>query len=76
MLDYSIPNFNKWKNIVANRANMRTRGFRFRLVDYEYLVPTILKQYPDKYLEDTQVRCDVKGYDNLVMNVNTSSLSV
>ena len=55
---------------------MRTRAFRFRLIDYEYLVPTILKQYPEKYLADTQIICNVMSYDNLICNSNTSSLNV
>lgn len=66
----------KWKNVIANRTNMRTRSFRFRLIDYEDIVPTILKQYPDKYLQDTQVVCNVLSYDNLVFNTNTSSLNI
>ena len=47
---------------------MRNRAFRFRLIDYEQIVPSVLKQHPDSYLSDTWVICDVLSYDNLVFN--------
>ena len=76
MLDYSLGNYQKWKNIEANRLNMRTRAFRYRLIDYEAIVPSVLKQHPDNYLSATWVTCDVLSYDNLVFNVSNSSLNI
>ena len=55
---------------------MRTRSFRFRLIDYEEIVPSILKAYPDSYLKDTQVICNVLSYNNLIFNSSSQSLLV
>jgi hypothetical protein len=46
MLDYSVINFKGWKNIKASRSNMRISTFRFRLVDYEYIMPDLLRKFP------------------------------
>ena len=67
MLDYSVTNFNGWKNIVSNRGNIRTDNFRFRLVDYEYITSAILKEYPKSYLADTNILCSIKDYNNFQM---------
>lgn len=34
---------------------MRTTIFKFRLIDFEYIIPAILKKYPNKYLSDIEV---------------------
>jgi|JI10StandDraft_1071094.scaffolds.fasta_scaffold185282_2 hypothetical protein len=65
LIEDSIKNNQKWKGIMANRTNIRSRSFRFRLVDYEYIVPAVLKKYPKLYLQDTQISCSVKGYQNM-----------
>ena len=41
-IDFSVENLSKWKGIKANRTNIRSRAFRFRLIDYESIVPSIL----------------------------------
>lgn len=46
MLEYFRANHPSWKNIKLNRLNMRTRVFKFRLIDFEYLIPAILQKYP------------------------------
>ena len=76
LLDHSLGNYEKWRNIEANRLNMRTREFRFRLIDYEQIVPSVLRQHPESYLADTWVVCDVLSYHNLVFNASNSSLSL
>jgi hypothetical protein len=55
---------------------MRTRNFNFRLVDYEYIVPAVLKKYPTKYLSDTEVICKALSYKNLKFNATDSKLNV
>ena len=47
---------------------MRSRAFRFRLIDFEYIAPAILKRYPALYLADTQVGCKPVSYSNMVFD--------
>ncbi len=69
MIDYSLVNYKGWQGIRANRTNMRI-DFRFRLIDYEYIVPNLLKKYPQLYLADTQIECSVLSYKNFKMFEN------
>jgi hypothetical protein len=63
-----MASYPPWQNIRANRTNMRSNAFRFRLIDFEYIAPAILQKYPDLYLADTQVSCKPVSYDNMVFN--------
>jgi len=42
MIEYSKLTYPGWKNIKVWRENMRTRVFKFRLIDFEYIVPSVL----------------------------------
>jgi len=75
-LDYTATNYEHWQNIKANRTNMRSRSFRFRLIDFEYIVPTILQKYPDLSLSDTQVHCKPVGYDNMVFSPEEGTITL
>ena len=46
MVEYFRANHPSWKSVKLNRSNMRTRIFKFRLIDFEYLIPSILQKYP------------------------------
>ena len=46
---------------------MRTNSFRFRLVDYEFIMPELLRKFPQYYLADTEISCSVLAYNNLVI---------
>ena len=67
LLDYSLLNLKNWTNIKASRSNMRTNSFRFRLVDYEFIMPELLRKFPQNYLADTEISCSVLAYNNLVI---------
>lgn len=60
-------NYKGWKDIKANKSNMRINAFKFRLIDYEYIVPELLRKFPEKYLADTEVSCSVLSYDKFVV---------
>jgi hypothetical protein len=45
MMDDAMQNQQKWRNIEINKNNMRTRAFRFKLIDYEEIVPSVIEQY-------------------------------
>lgn len=60
VIEYSKSNYDKWQNIKMTRDNMRTRSFKFRLVDLESIVPTVLQKYPKNYLSDVQISCSIK----------------
>lgn len=72
MIDSSLKTNPRWRNIIANRTNMRSSSFRFRLLDYEYIVPSVLKKYPKAYLADTQVSCSGKSYRNMVFYADSN----
>lgn len=58
-LDYYMKS-ELWKHLIVNRTSPRTAAwfnFRHRLVDYEDIVPSVLKQYPSYYLVDTELNC-------------------
>lgn len=75
LIEDSIKNNEKWKNIQINKGNMRTTAFKFRLIDYEQIVPNVLKRYPKLYLHDTQVSCTVKSFQNFNI-LSTNNISV
>jgi hypothetical protein len=59
MIEYSKLTYPGWKNIKVWRENMRTRVFKFRLIDFEYIVPSVLSKYPKNYLSDVIFYCSV-----------------
>ena len=48
-----------WKNIILNQGNMRTRIFKWKLIDFESLIPTILEKYPKLYLNNITIACSI-----------------
>jgi hypothetical protein len=72
MIEYSISNYGKWKDIKMNRLNMRTRIFNYRLIDFEYIVPNVLSKYPKNYLADVEISCSV--LEMLDSNITESNL--
>jgi hypothetical protein len=59
-IDYARRNFAAWREVRLSRNNMRTRVFRWRLLDFEYIVPAILERYPNSYLSDVELACAVE----------------
>ena len=53
---------------------MRTDYFKFRLIDYEYITPAVLKKFPKHYLADTDIICKALNYKNLKFNENNLTL--
>ena len=52
--DY-LPGYNTFYSIKLNRNNMRTSTFKFRLIDFEYIIPELLIRYPQSYLNDVSI---------------------
>jgi hypothetical protein len=59
MIAYSRDNYPAWKGIKLNRQNMRTSVFKFRLIDFEFVIPSVLTRYPQNYLSDVEIECNI-----------------
>ena len=68
MVAYSSANYPAWKNIKLSRQNMRNSIFKFRLLDFEYLIPSVLNRYPNNYLSDVEFSCDLEATRDMVIN--------
>lgn len=55
MIAYSKDNYPTWKNVKLNRQNMRTNIFKYRLIDFEPIIPSVLSKYPQNYLSDVEI---------------------
>jgi hypothetical protein len=49
---------------------MRTRIFKFRLIDFEYIIPSILRKYPQKYLSDIEIECSMEKIKDFIIAPN------
>jgi hypothetical protein len=59
-IEYAANNYAPWREIKLNRNNMRTRLFRWRLIDFEYIVPSVLALNPQSYLAEVDVQCGLE----------------
>lgn len=59
MIEYTSSNYGAWRELRLTRSNMRTKVFQFRLLDFEPIMPSVLKRYPNKYLADVDICCAV-----------------
>lgn len=47
---------------------MRTRFFKFRLIDFEYIIPNVLRDYPNKYMSDVEIQCAAQALGDTTLD--------
>ena len=68
MIAYSQANYAGWKNIKLNQDNMRNRVFKFRLLDFQYLIPAVLNKYPTNYMSPVEIVCNIENVKELIID--------